>query len=84
MLLPVLLGGNTVLFFECPEKAGVVLEAVLEINMADGLVGQYSVLAGVKPFFQDVLVERNPHVVLEDVGDMVFAHIEKGRQAVQA
>ena len=84
VLLPVLLGGNTVLFFECPEKAGVVLEAVLEVNMADGLVGQYGVLAGVKPFFQDVLVERDTHVVLEDVGDMVFAHIEKGRQAVQA
>ena len=48
--------------------------------MADGLVGQYGVLAGVKPFFQDVLVERDTHVVLEDVGDMVFAHIEKGRQ----
>ena len=45
--------------------------------MADGLVGQYGVLAGVKPFFQDVLVERNPHVVLEDVGDMVFAHRKK-------
>ena len=56
--------GNTVLFFECPEKAGVVLEAVLEVNMADGLVGQYGVLAGVKPFFQDVLVERDTHVVL--------------------
>ena len=84
VLLPVLLGGNTVLLFECPEKAGVVLEAVLEIHMADGLVGQYGVLAGVKPFFQDVLVEWNAHVVLKYVGDMVFAHIEKGRQAVQA
>ena len=83
VLLPVLLGGDTVLLFECPEKAGVVLEAVLEIHMADGVVGQYGVLAGVKPLFQDVLVERNAHVVLEYVGNMVFAHIEKGRQAVQ-
>ena len=29
-------------------------------------------------------MERNPHVILENVGDVVFAHIEKRGQGVQA
>ena len=84
VMFPVFLGGDTVLLFKGPEKAGVVLKSVLMVNMADGLVGQDGVLAGMKALFQDILVKGDPHIVLKYVGYVIFTHIKKGGQAVQA
>ena len=58
MLLPVFFWGNPVLFFEGPEKAGIVLEPVLMVHMADGLVGQDAgyVAAELQRRLQDALL----------------------------
>ena len=65
MLLPVFFWGNPVLFFEGPEKAGIVLEPVLMVHMADGLVGQDGIFTGMQALFKDVLVKGDAHVVLK-------------------
>lgn len=65
MLLPVFFWGNPVLFFEGPEKAGIVLEPVLMVHMADGLVGQDGIFTGMQALLKDVLVKGDAHVVFK-------------------
>ena len=84
VVFPIFSWGKAVFLFKCPEKAGIIPEAVLKMDLADGLSGENSVFAGMKPFFQDILMKRDSHVILENMGYMVFAHIEKRGQGIQA
>ena len=43
-----------------------------------GLIGENGLAAGMKPFFQDILMKRDPHTVFEYVGNVILAHIEIG------
>ena len=76
--------GSAVLLFKCPEKAGIVFKSVLVVDLPDGLSGQNGIFAGMKTLFQYILVKRDAHIILEYMGNMKFAYVEKGSQAVQA
>ena len=52
MLFPEFFGRDAVLLFKGPEKAGVVPEAVLLENTADGLVRENRVFAGLEALFR--------------------------------
>lgn len=84
VLHPVFLGRYAVFFFEGPEKAGIVFESELLVYMADGQIGENRLSAGMKTLFQDILMERDSHIILKNMGNMVLAHIKKGSQMIQA
>ena len=67
-------------FFKCPVKAGVIVKSILLIDLSKRDSGKNSVFACLETFFGDVLMEGNSHIILKNVGNMVFAHIEKGCQ----
>ena len=48
-----------------------------------GLIGENGLAAGMRPFFQDILMKRDPHTVFEYVGNVILAHIEIGSQTVK-
>ena len=84
MLAAVFFWGSAVLLFKCPEKAGIIFKSVLVVDLPDGLSGQNGIFAGMKTLFQYILVKRDAHIILEYMGNMKFAYVEKGSQAAQA
>ena len=81
--LPVFLGRHPIFLPESPEKAGVILEAVGEADLADLLVHHDGVPAGGQSFLEQVLVNGNTEMFLKSVGNMVLADEEVLSQAVE-
>ena len=81
--LPVFLGRHPVRLAESPEKAGIILEAVSEADLADLLVHHDGIAAGGESFAQQVLVNGNAKVFLKGMGNMVFADEKALGQAVE-
>lgn len=78
-LLPVFFRGKAEFLFKGPVKAGVIRKAVLMVQLPKRDAGEDSVFTGLKPFFQDVLVKGNPHIILKYMGNVIFAGIKKRR-----
>ena len=81
--LPVFLGRHPVRLAESSEKAGIILEAVSEADLADLLVHHDGIAAGGESFAQQVLVNGNAKVFLKGMGNMVFADEEMLGEAVK-
>ena len=75
---------QTVFFAECPVEAGVIAESVLLEQNVERKAGQNCIFAGVQALFQYVLMERDSHVILEYMRNMVLAYKEKCGKAIQA
>ena len=84
MLLPVFFRGYSIFFFESTEKAGVIFKAILWKNAADRFAGEDSLPAGMEPFLQYILMQRNTHIIFENVSNMVFTYIKIGSDLFQA
>ena len=70
-------------FFEGPEEAGVVPETESGGHLVERHSGEDAVLAGVQPLFYQILMDGHAHVVLEYMGNVIFAHIKFPGQGVQ-
>ena len=73
MHVPEIFGRNPVFFFECPVKTGVVTEAEGLIGFGDTHLSENGFPARGKPFFCNVLVNRQYQIILEYMVNVVFA-----------
>ena len=63
-------------FLECTIKTGIVTEAKHMIGLGDIHFIGNGFFAKEKPFFCDKLMNRKSDVLLEYMGNMIFAHIK--------
>ena len=83
MLFPEFCGRKPEFFFESPVEAGVIVEPILIDQRFQWNPGEDSIFACVQAFLDDVLVERNTHMVFKQMGNVVFADIKEICQPIQ-
>ena len=83
VLLPEFRGREAELLFKRPVKTGVIVKSKLIDQLVEWNPRQDSIFACLEAFFNDILMEGDAHIILKNVGNMVFTHIKEGGQLIQ-
>ena len=75
--------GKTIFLFKCPEKTGIVFKSVGVESLTDITSAKEGIAAHVQSFLGNVLVNGQPKILFENMGNMEFAHIELSCQFIQ-
>jgi hypothetical protein len=79
--LAVLSRRKAVYFFEDPAEIGVILEARVQGDFLDGLVGFEEEASGEKdPEAVEVVPGRKPHLSVKDPGEVILADVDRLRE----
>ena len=74
--VPIIGGRDAVFLSKGAVKAGIVLKTELRAAPGEIRAGAHRVAARVQPLLCDVLVQRQPGVFLEEMGNVVFIQKE--------